>query len=308
MSALPAIPPLDSTLGAIEIGGVVSTVLFGIVTLQAYYYFSNYQEDSVFLKSLVAAVWFCELGHTISIWHTLYAVTVTFYGQLQHLETPPRSLEMAVFFSACILVMVQSFFANRIRVLSKKWLIPVICWALAVSKGTTTMGIVAVEWVHPDVESIHVRLKWLMPLALSFGMMGDTVITASMCYCLWQVRHSTFTRTKRMVDILLIWTVETGLATCVISTVFFILFMTRNDMTWFALFLVQAKSYSNSLLASLNGRHRLREAGKILEMSSGPTTLGQNVSERNRGLVIEMKKIVETDTSMSKDLEHGRDF
>ncbi|KAF7371228.1 Saposin B-type domain-containing protein [Mycena sanguinolenta] len=305
MSAAPAIPPLDSTLGAVEIGGITSTFLFGIETLQAYHYFNKYPGDSLFFE--VAVVWLLELAHTISTCHVIYAVTVTFYGQLQHLQTPPHSLEMTIFFYGCVLVVVQCFFANRVRVFSGKWLIPVVCWTLTALRVTATFTMMGIEWVHPNVQTIQVKFRWLMTIALSLGMIVDTVITLSMCYCLWQVRHSRFGRTERLINTLLVWTVETGAATCVTTAMFLILFLSRNDLAWLPFFLVQAKLYSNSLLISLNGRKRLRGSGKIVEISAGSTTLGQSIPEGNRGLVIEMSKIVETETSMSKSMEHGRD-
>jgi hypothetical protein len=105
MSAAPA-TSLLGTLGSIEIGGVMSTLLFGIVTTQSYNYFSQYPRDSKPLKLLVSRVssvvffywvktciaggsdlvciraerWclansycsrFLELGHTISTWHAV---------------------------------------------------------------------------------------------------------------------------------------------------------------------------------------------------------------------------------------------
>lgn len=47
---------LDGTLGSIEIGGVVSTFLFGIVTLQVWNYYRRYPADGRTLKLLVRAL------------------------------------------------------------------------------------------------------------------------------------------------------------------------------------------------------------------------------------------------------------
>ncbi|KAF7373883.1 Saposin B-type domain-containing protein [Mycena sanguinolenta] len=326
MSAAPTLPPLDGTLGAVAIGAIVSPFLLGIEALQAYHYFNKYPEDSLFLKSMVAVLWLFELGHMISTGHVIYAITVTYYGQLQHLQTPPHSLEMTIFFHGCIILVVQSFFANRVRVFSGKWLIPVICWTMTALRVVATFAMMGIEWMQPNIQTLQIKFRWLLTASISLGMTIDTVITLSMCYWLWQVRHSRFGRTKTVINTLLVWTVETGVATCVSGAMFLILvtssspvvsfgtltFWTSSSsvvvtvIAWFPFYLVQGKLYSNSLLFSLNGRKRLRGSGKFLEISAGSTTLEQNVSERNRRLVIEMSEIVETDGSMSKDLEHGR--
>ncbi|KAJ6492298.1 hypothetical protein C8R45DRAFT_990867 [Mycena sanguinolenta] len=308
MSGPPNIPPLDSTLGAVEIGGIVSTFLLGIETLQVYHYFRKYPDDSWFLKSMVVAVWTAELADTISSWHATYAMTVTFYAQFQHLEAPPHSIEMTIFFSSFVYLVVQSFFANRVRVFSGRWLIPVICWAMIIFKVASNLAMMALAWVHPNILFLQVQYRWLMATALGFELTTNTVITLSMCYWLWTVRQSRFERTKRMIDTLLVWTVETGMATCFTCGMFLILFLTRDDLTWFPFFLVQAKLYSNSFFIALNGRQRLRESGRILDISSGSTTRGLSVPEGNRGLVIQMSKMVETETSVSKDLEGGHDL
>ncbi|KAJ6473882.1 hypothetical protein C8R45DRAFT_1163260 [Mycena sanguinolenta] len=321
MSSGPTFPPLDNTLGAVAIGAIVSTFLFGIGTLQTYHYFNKYPEDSSRLKSAVAIVLF-ELGHMISTWHLIYVVTVTFYGQLQHLQVPPHSLETAMFFLGCIIL--TYYFANRIRVFSGRWLIPAICWTLVGLRVMVIFAMMGIQWVQPNIQTLQVKFRWLMTISLSLGMTADTGITLSMCYWLWQARHSGFARTKKMVNMLLVWTklewpprghfkfgnffsfladVSLGVA----SGMFLILFLSRNDLTWFAFFLVQAKLYSNAFLLSLNGRKRLRGSGKVLGISAGSTALGQRISDGNRGVVIEMSKVVETDARMSKDLEHGRD-
>ncbi|KAF7358642.1 Saposin B-type domain-containing protein [Mycena sanguinolenta] len=297
MSAPTAIPPLDSTLGAVEIGAVVSTFLFGIETVQAYLYFDKYPEDTAFLKSLVAATWIFELGHTIATWHAIYALSVTYYAQPQHLESPPHSLTVTILFSAFIYVVVQSFFANRVRVFSGKWLIPVVCWTMTGLRVTATLSMMGIQWADPKVTILQARFRWLLTLALSLGMAVDTVIMLSLCYCLWTVRHSRFKQTRRMIDALLVWTVETGVATCFTTGMFLILFLARNDLTWFPFFLVQAKLYSNSFLVSLNGRQRLRDSGKMIDISVG--SLAQTNPQPSRGLVIEMSKVVERETSIS---------
>ncbi|KAJ6501149.1 hypothetical protein C8R47DRAFT_1008636, partial [Mycena vitilis] len=75
--ATPQLPPLDDTLGAVEIGGVVATFLFGIGTPQTYHCYHLFPKDTRVLKSMVGLLWFLELGHTISTWHTVYTLTVT---------------------------------------------------------------------------------------------------------------------------------------------------------------------------------------------------------------------------------------
>lgn len=47
-------PSLPTTLGAVEVGLVISTFLSGIETLQTFNYYRKYPKDSMALKILVS--------------------------------------------------------------------------------------------------------------------------------------------------------------------------------------------------------------------------------------------------------------
>ncbi|KAJ6571657.1 hypothetical protein B0H19DRAFT_1064721 [Mycena capillaripes] len=48
----------DTTLGAYELGVLVSYILFGVTTTQMYIYYHRFPDDSLNLKTLVAFVWY----------------------------------------------------------------------------------------------------------------------------------------------------------------------------------------------------------------------------------------------------------
>ncbi|KAJ7782238.1 hypothetical protein DFH07DRAFT_789916 [Mycena maculata] len=309
MSASPAIPALDGSIGAIQIGAVVGTFLFGIETLQAYMYFRDHPHDIHWLKAIVAIVWISELGHAISAWHAIYSVTVTFYCQLEHLADPPHSLEMTLLFYAIIFTLVQGFFAHRVRVVSGKWLIPIICWTLTFVRVIADLAIMGIEWRSPTLSVLQLRYKWLLTASLACGMTVDFVVAVAMCYWLQKIRGSAFKQTRRIADSLFVSAVETGVITSVASALELILFLVRNDYAWFPFYLVQGKLYSNSLLVSLNGRQRLREPLTRVNLSTSRTgSLGPpGQSHNSRGVVIEMSRVIDTsDAPFSKSIEGGQ--
>ncbi|KAJ7059566.1 hypothetical protein C8F01DRAFT_216407 [Mycena amicta] len=63
---------------------------------------------------------------------------------------------------------------------------------------------------------------------------------------------------QHMVELLILWSVESTVLTSTTSILQIILFLTRTDLVWTIFFMIQAKLISNSMLASLNGRRRLR--------------------------------------------------
>ncbi|KAJ7664341.1 hypothetical protein DFH06DRAFT_1187529, partial [Mycena polygramma] len=249
-----AIYALDGTLGTTLIGGVLGTFLFGITTLQAFNYYRQYPEDSQLLKTLVAAVWLFELGHSICVWHGLYAMTVTFYGQPAHLANPPHSLPMSVLFKALILAPVQIFFAFRIKLLSGCWPITIICSVLTTLRFAFSILLVDIFWTSLGFAVLHEpKGHWAFLTVVILDPTVDIITAASLCYLLWKIRRegSKFTQTRLMLDTLILWTVETTAVTSVAGIMELLLFLVRKDLTWIIFFLIQPKLFSNSLLASL---------------------------------------------------------
>ncbi|KAJ7687961.1 hypothetical protein B0H17DRAFT_677112 [Mycena rosella] len=250
-------PDLNGSLGATQIGAVLGTFLFGIETLQTYNYYGEFPRDSRTLKMTVALVWFLELGHTLSAWHALYSQTVTFYGQLQYISSPPRSEEMTILFAALLYTVVQAFFANRVRVLSGRWNIMFVACCLNLLRFVANMATLGLLLYYSRV-SILLEWRWLVSTALGLGIVVDILITVAMCHFLWRLRSSDSKRTRTMVETLILWTIESTILTSAASIIQLILFLTRTDLVWTCFYIIQAKLFSNSMLASLNGRRRFR--------------------------------------------------
>ncbi|KAJ7091080.1 hypothetical protein C8R44DRAFT_817719 [Mycena epipterygia] len=293
---------LDGSLGAIEIGVIIAIFLYGIQTLQTFNYHSDFPKDSRLLKTTVAVVWLLELGHTTCICHALYFMTIKFYGHPEHIGSPPISLILTDLFTPIISIIVQTFFALRVRVVSKRWPIPILCFVLNFVRFVANIGFVVKLLQHPEFSYAVTTLHWLVTLANSIAPAVDIIIAGSLCYFLWQVRDSEFHHTKRMVDTIILWTLETTLATSLAGLMTLILFLTRDDLAWFVFYTIQAKVFSNSLLASLNGRKRLRTHQQPTNIpSSHFIGLESTAPARDPELVIRMQRMTTTDRDIIKD-------
>jgi hypothetical protein len=54
-------PKLDSSMGAIEIGVLVSTLFYGMAVVQSYTYFASSAPDRTWLKSFVGVIMLAHL-------------------------------------------------------------------------------------------------------------------------------------------------------------------------------------------------------------------------------------------------------
>ncbi|KAJ7627283.1 hypothetical protein FB45DRAFT_1082511 [Roridomyces roridus] len=282
---------MDSTIGAIEIGTVLSGVLFGLITSQTYVYYKTYPKDSRFTKYLVGVMWLVELAHTACIFDALYMYTVRNYGDPTSLIKFPVSLDITIIMHGGTVITVQLFFTHRATsFLSSKVKILINTLAAIVLTARfaafIVTGVSAVQMT--DLPSFLARWKSLILVDLVSCAITDVFMSGILVYQLWSRREdATWRSTIELMDKLIMWTVETCLVTTFTTMVMLICFLTmQNNCThhpftpflpspnakpvvWIGILLVQPKIFSNALLANLNSREGLRaSAGDVHEMTN----------------------------------------
>ncbi|KAH8828600.1 hypothetical protein DL96DRAFT_1011915 [Flagelloscypha sp. PMI_526] len=250
---------MDSTLGALEIGDVFNVFLAGMVTIQAYYYYSRFPDDSKFLKWIVLAVWVSELAQTSTHLHVLYTLTVSHYGHPIAIVEPPKSLLSTVAIGGFSVALVQGFLAFRVYRFIKILPLALLCWILTVLRFVGCLAITANGIPMTSLEDITVKWGWLLIVVHMIGLANDVLVTGGLCFSLVRSKRQARTKMKGAIDKLIVWSLETGLITVLCSLLVVILFFTkRHNYVWIAIYSLSAKLYSNSLLAILNGRMSLR--------------------------------------------------
>ncbi|KAJ6487947.1 hypothetical protein C8R45DRAFT_262017 [Mycena sanguinolenta] len=258
----------QTTIGAFELGVLVSYILLGVTTAQVYIYYSRFPNDTSRLRYLVALLWSFEMAHAICIGWTLYQMTVSDYGHPERLILIPRSLAIAVLFSGSVGAggrrpgresKLQAFFAARIYHISESLYIPCLSWTLSFSR---LLGSVAVCFYGLHLKTIpdfDARFAWLLNSLWSVASANDVIIATTLVFWLSRHRGEGEQRTVALVDKLIAWTIETGVATSAAGLACLVCFATmESNYIWLAFFVVNARLYSNSLLASLNSRASLR--------------------------------------------------
>ncbi|KAJ3923727.1 hypothetical protein F5877DRAFT_63035 [Lentinula edodes] len=87
---------IDNTLGAVFIGIVGATFLFGITTLQVYMYYHHYQRDSYLHKLAVAILWILDTVHLVLIVHATYHYAVKGFGDASNMAFIVWSVKLQV--------------------------------------------------------------------------------------------------------------------------------------------------------------------------------------------------------------------
>ncbi|KAF8203405.1 hypothetical protein K438DRAFT_571268 [Mycena galopus ATCC 62051] len=186
----------------------------------------------------------------------MYSMTVTFYGQAENVLDVPVSLVFTILFHAIITIVVQSYFAFRVGILLKRWHMTILCCFLSLLRLIGYLVLFVSLWNRPDLSLLTTEFNWIVITVSSIGPLVDILIAASLVYFLWHFGGSK--STNNMVETIIIWTVETTMITSISGLLQLILFVTWGDLSWMIFYLIQTKLFSNSMLASLNGRRHFR--------------------------------------------------
>nr|VWP02593.1 Dehydrogenase with different specificities [Ganoderma boninense] len=264
----PLVPPaiealvadeLPKTFGAWLICASVGCMLFGLTTHQTYRYFRLYPEDGPKLKLLVFALLILDTLHTVTNIHLCY-----YYLVINYLN--PTALGVGVWsLRALVMLVSHAFFLRRIflrmRPVGERQIVPVLAIGilmlseLAFAIAVTVMTFVLVSFA---AFKSHMWMIWVM---LANAVVIDLLVTSCLIFYLWRSRTG-FKRTDNLLDVLMVYTINTGLSTSLLTLPAMICAIIMPDnLIWSAIYVIASKMYANSLLAVLNSRRSLIDKG-----------------------------------------------
>lgn len=311
----------NDTLGALQVGGSIMVFLFGIYTLQTYYYFRRYPNDPLWLKLLVVWIWLEEIGHTVSVLNGMYLLTVTKFGHEDALAvtTMPAGYAWSIIFSGSVGSIVEAFFAHRMYALSKSLYLPSLAWALASFRFVGSMFAAAKVFGNISLDVFSTRWRWLITSCFAAGAGADLIVAIGQCYYIYREKRVAMGRTTmKLLDRLLAYTVETGLVLSMSAVVILVIWgTTPHSFWWFGIFLFYTEVFANSFMASLNTRRVQEDAvsgGTVISLSRNPqirSSIGggrvqhfiKHPSKSDFDMDIELSQDVSSDSSA-----YARDF
>ncbi|VDB94438.1 unnamed protein product [Peniophora sp. CBMAI 1063] len=259
---------LGPNLGALEVGVLVAYFLAGMNILQAFiYYQAEFPNDSRFIRALIAVVIAVEMFHSGLIGAFIYNATIDNFGNYAALDRTPWTMAITIPVGGLAQALVQLFFAFRAYIVTRKRI-----WILLLS-GTGTMihlscSIVGgVESARHSISVFTVQYRYIAILGLVAGASADALNTTMLVYALYRAR-SRITQSRKIVERLILWSTETGVLVTAVSFLGLILvFALPQTPAWLVVVLVFAKLYSNTMLATFNGRLALRSSGTQAHIS-----------------------------------------
>jgi len=259
---------VGETLGAILIGSCFAATLTGVVCTQTVYYFQSYPDDRPSTKLTVAVIWLLDFLHTIMVFSADWVWLIEHFDDLGFVNRIPWPLGVTVFLNAIITVIVHFFFAYKIYRLSKgNWLVVGPILVLAVTRLSLAIASCAEMLIYSTINEFVEKAAWVFTMGLLTSSILDVVITSSL---IWYLDHARtgFMGMDRTVNRLCLYAVENGLLTSVTTVIALGCWLgMEHNLTSPAIYLILAKLYANSLLATLNSRKHIRECNRITCLS-----------------------------------------
>ncbi|KAH8994891.1 hypothetical protein EDB92DRAFT_2102339 [Lactarius akahatsu] len=299
---MPAQIPVDNVLGVFFIGVIFSSILYGVIWLQVYSYFSQHcKEDGIFLKCFVASLLILDSLQLALVVHGFYVAGITNFGDYLADLSPPWSLKVQTLLTVIVTCSVQQFYAWRIYHLSMG---QIYAPAFIVVLSLAELGLEIVYLVRWQVTSqllflfvllliLHFSFQYPyydqakvqipnLTAGLSIQVACDLTITTSMIYYLLS-RHETVVKRANptITTVLALYCVNSGALTLVFAIIGLATFVRFTHTLIFApFFFILVRLYPCAFMAILNSRSRLRtslnaevEKGTVISFFHGTSTL-----------------------------------
>ncbi|KAF8066978.1 hypothetical protein FPV67DRAFT_1221885 [Lyophyllum atratum] len=254
-----ALPAFDNTLGALLIGGLLSMVLWGVTCVQTFTFFTRKSRDRPTFKLMIAFLWVLDTFDSALNGHILYFYLVTNYLNPVAIGTPTWSVIIHVAITSISDFIIRSMFAHRFYRLSKGNYI-VTGWIMAVSMTDLVCGIVITAKAFGIVSYLELdKLSSLLYLNFAAGTTSDLSVALALSWLLIKSRTG-FRRTDTLINVLMMYTVNTGLIVGIDAALGMITYIVMpSNFVFLGFYLLLSKLYLNSYLATLNARDDLRE-------------------------------------------------
>ncbi|KAF8807037.1 hypothetical protein BYT27DRAFT_6617947 [Phlegmacium glaucopus] len=117
---------IGDTFGALFIAALIAMGIYGITTLQAYFYYMSFPKDDIPTKLLVAAIWILDTIHVVFMCHAVHYYLIVGFGNPQALVSGTwwvnSSLFLGIAHVARISILRTLFVSFRRTQYSATWL------------------------------------------------------------------------------------------------------------------------------------------------------------------------------------------
>ncbi|KAI9060717.1 hypothetical protein FKP32DRAFT_1678675 [Trametes sanguinea] len=257
-AALPKLPRLDNTFGALVLGMSFGLMLYGLTVHQCYRYARLYRKDEAWLKCLVLAILVLETFHIALCIVAVYYHLVSNYFNPLSLLVGHWSTRLLTPVTIVTIILCQGFYAFRVCRIGSHYayLVSVAVAAVCMVCEFGFMLAATVEGFRLSLNDFQ-HVSWLISAVTGCAVLCDVCLTGTLVTALVRSRTGS-KRTDSLIEVLIIYSINTGLLTSIFGMLTFIFaIILPGNLIYIALTIVGVKLYANSVLAVLNSRQSL---------------------------------------------------
>ncbi|KAI0648821.1 hypothetical protein C8Q79DRAFT_475733 [Trametes meyenii] len=275
---LPKVPSLDKSFGAFLIATFIGLMLYGLTLHQSYRYYRLFPGDQRTLRVIVILTVILETVHIVLCMHVCYYYLVTNYFNPRALLDGVWSIRVLPISTAAVIILSEAFFTRRVYLIGSHFraIVLVAPILMIVVLGFATAAMVE-AFIRPTFADFG-QVAWMTSAAFGAAVAVDSLLTGTLILVLQRSRTG-FKKTDSLIDILIIYAINTGLVTGIFSLLSFIFaLISPNNLVYSAFNIIACKSYANSLLAVLNSRKSLMD--KVQQDCFDTCEIGLSALER----------------------------
>ncbi|KAF5352430.1 hypothetical protein D9756_005924 [Leucocoprinus leucothites] len=273
----------DLTVGVMLLGLFLNTYLYGLVTYQFLIYKNTKFNDALWIKVIVALLFFTDTLHSAVAIYAGWEMCVTNYNNPAALVFVGWTIPFTAVATSVAAILTQWFLGHRVLVLTKNKIITGLIAILS------TLGFIF--GVYAGIRSGIINdARNFAPLSpyvicwLGFQTSADLLITFVLTYVLSRSRTG-FRKTDTIINRLIRGAIQTGLFASIFALADLFSFVLHQDTNLYAMFAYPiGRIYTNTLLDTLNARRELKNnTTGTMDVDSGNTYRLQNHSQTLAG-------------------------
>ncbi|KZV90700.1 hypothetical protein EXIGLDRAFT_837636 [Exidia glandulosa HHB12029] len=281
---------VQDLLAGCFIGTLLAMTLYGISLQQMHHYFRTYKQDPAWTKLTVLSVLLIETAMVILDIYFLYMSLISQFGFVKTVISGGGVFAANRALTGATATIVQIFFAWRVYVLSRQYIVPAVIVLLSfVGFGGCLALTVVLAHSRYDAYDMFEREAYIWAVST---VAADVVITTAMVWTLSR-RKTGYQGSDDQVDKIIKLTLQTGALCTTWAIIDLALFaaMGRRNSGHLAFQVTIPKLYALSLMATLNSR-KSPSAAAVIPRSSlthrdAPIASVALNNARNRSLVTE---------------------
>jgi len=219
----------------------------------------TFSRDVLWLRITVLFLWCCDTVQLALITHGLYFYAVTNFTNPKALEDPTLSIMVHIIITSISDLTVRFVFGCRLWKLSSGNILLAISIAISSLLAVgSTMSFTGMGIHYKSFANIS-KIQYLLYITFGSSVVADAIIAMALCIVLAN-SHTGFQRTDSLVNFLVVYAINTGVVTSIVSILCLVLLITMpHNYIFLAICFNLSKLYINALLGSLNARTHFRD-------------------------------------------------